>query len=102
VYVFCAEWCKTCRDLRSSLPASFYTEVRWIDIEEFSAWADELPIELFPTIAIYRDGRWTHWGATEPCWAQIEMIAHSSTIKIEPGILEPLEQIRASHAKRGA
>lgn len=96
VYLLCAEWCKVCRDLQASIPIEARSTVRWVDIEKSCQFADELEIENFPTVAVFRDQRWTYWGITEPRWSQLLKVAQLSNVTIAPEIIYQLNYLRSS------
>jgi hypothetical protein len=95
VYVLCAEWCKVCRDLLESAPEEFDFTMKWIDIERSAKWTDDLAVETFPTLAVFRNERWTYWGAAEPLWPQIARLAQIANLALEPEIAHRLDQLRA-------
>ena len=70
VVCFCAAWCDTCDGVRTALEriaardssASYV----WLDIEDDAALMDDIEIENFPTLAVYRDGSPLFFGVSPP------------------------------------
>jgi thioredoxin 1 len=80
----CAAWCGTCREfeeafatLRAERPDRRFI---WIDIEDDSALADDLDIENFPSLAVFKGNVPLFYGVTEP---HLRMVAR---------LLDALEQ----------
>lgn len=78
------------------MPTQASSTVRWVDIEKSCQFTDELEIENFPTVAVFRDQRWTYWGATEPIWSQLLKVAQLSSVTIKPEIIYRLDYLRSS------
>jgi len=70
VLALCAEWCGTCRAFRPVLEqlalAHPHIAFSWLDIEAEADLANDLDVETFPTLAIFRDGAPLYFGASLP------------------------------------
>ncbi|MCK9260966.1 MAG: thioredoxin family protein [Azoarcus sp.] len=70
VLALCAEWCGTCRSFRPVLEqlalAHPHIVFSWLDIEDEADLANDLDVETFPTLAIFRDGAPLYFGASLP------------------------------------
>jgi len=70
VVTFCAQWCGTCRsfedELRKLLDAHSHTRLLWLDIEDDAELVDDIDVENFPTVAIFRSGTPLYFGTTLP------------------------------------
>ena len=67
---FCAAWCNTCGDFRTTFdrlaaerPATRFV---WLDIEDDAETVGDVDVENFPTIAVYAGSRLLHFGVTLP------------------------------------
>ncbi|MBX3609377.1 MAG: hypothetical protein KF871_05720 [Hydrogenophaga sp.] len=54
VLVLCADWCTQCRAFREVTASMDTVPLHWIDIEDAGLDADELQIDAFPSVAIFR------------------------------------------------
>lgn len=95
LYIFCAEWCGVCRGLRESVPTSVKPCLNWIDIEEDGDLVGDLEIENFPTIAIWRDGRWVFHGVVKPYWEPMIDMLTSAEMHVEKAVGLTLSRMRA-------
>ncbi|PKO57010.1 MAG: thioredoxin [Betaproteobacteria bacterium HGW-Betaproteobacteria-13] len=70
VLALCADWCGTCRSFRPVLEqlAAEHPHIvfSWLDIEDEADLANDLDVETFPTLAIFRDGAPLYFGASLP------------------------------------
>ena len=70
VVCFCAAWCDTCDGVRSALERIAVRDGNgayvWLDIEDDAVLVDDIEIENFPTLAVYRDGRPLFFGVSPP------------------------------------
>ena len=70
VVCFCAAWCDTCDGVRAALERIAAHDEKgtyiWLDIEDDAALVDEIEIENFPTLAVYRDGKPLFFGVSPP------------------------------------
>ena len=70
VVAFCAQWCGTCRDFQPLLQrvASAHPDIvfSWADIEDDAEFVGDIEVDTFPTLALIREGRVLHFGATLP------------------------------------
>jgi hypothetical protein len=54
VVVLCADWCVQCRSFREVADGLNDPALHWVDIEDENLDADELGIQAFPTMAVFR------------------------------------------------
>ena len=70
VVCFCAAWCDTCDGVRTALARIAARDGEstyiWLDIEDDAALVDEIEIENFPTLAVFRDGNPLFFGVSPP------------------------------------
>ena len=70
VVCFCAAWCDTCDGVRTALQRIAARDDNgtyiWLDIEDDAALVDDIEIENFPTLAVFRDGRPLFFGVSPP------------------------------------
>jgi thioredoxin reductase (NADPH) len=70
VVSFCAAWCETCNEFRAGYErlakARPHAAFVWIDIEDDAAWAGDVDVENFPTLAVYRGAAALHFGVSLP------------------------------------
>ena len=70
VVCFCAAWCDTCDGVRTALERIAARDEKgtyiWLDIEDDAALVDEIEIENFPTLAVFRDGKPLFFGVSPP------------------------------------
>jgi thioredoxin reductase (NADPH) len=70
VVALCAAWCDTCNEFRTTLQriakARPYLSFLWLDIEDDSEICEDIDVENFPTLAIYRGARLLHYGVSSP------------------------------------
>jgi hypothetical protein len=52
VLIVCATWCAVCRDYKSMVEGNLEITPIWVDVDDFETIADEISIEIFPTIVI--------------------------------------------------
>lgn len=91
VIAFCAQWCGTCREFQPIVDAlaACHPEARftWLDIEDDAELVDDVDIENFPTLAIFRDGLPVYFGTTLPLEkvvAQLLRAAGDSNVPLSP------------------
>jgi len=70
VVAFCAAWCDTCGEFRSTFervaaarPEALFV---WLDVEDDAEICGDVDVENFPTLAIYRGGTLLHFGVSLP------------------------------------
>lgn len=60
VVVFCAQWCSTCREFRfvlDPLTAQYPNIIPvWLDTEDDAEVTNDIEVDNFPTVAIYKQG----------------------------------------------
>jgi thioredoxin 1 len=70
VVALCAAWCDTCNEFRATLERIAKARpdlvFLWLDIEDDSEICEDIDIENFPTLAIYRGARLLHYGVSLP------------------------------------
>ena len=81
VVCFCAAWCDTCDGVRTALERIAARDENgtyiWLDIEDDAALVDEIEIENFPTLAVYRDGGPLFFGVSLPQEGVIARTLHA-------------------------
>lgn len=93
VFLICAEWCGVCRKLRTSAPLWPNGTLFWIDLDESEQILEGLDVEHFPTLAVFRGGKWVYWGSCEPTWLQIIRTAESARIDVDPTLISHLNRM---------
>lgn len=82
VVAFCAQWCSTCREFHPLLErlAAAHPDIvfSWADIEDDADLVGDIEVETFPTLALLRDGRTLHFGATLPLEAVLTRLLHNT------------------------
>ena len=70
VVALCAAWCHTCEEFRPAyeriareFPGAAFV---WLDIEDDSDRVDDVEVEDFPTLAVFRGGVPVHFGPSLP------------------------------------
>ena len=88
----CADWCGTCRTFRPVLgqlaAAHPHIVFSWLDIEDEAVLANDLDIETFPTLVIFRDGAPLYFGPSLP---MMDVVA--KLIRAAEATAGPLSQI---------
>lgn len=89
----CAAWCGTCREfeeafatLRAERPDRRFI---WIDIEDDSALADDLDIENFPSLAVFKRDVPLFYGVTEPHLRMVARLLDALEQEAEPATVPP-------------
>jgi thioredoxin reductase (NADPH) len=82
VVAFCAQWCSTCREFYPLLEriAAAHPDIvfSWADIEDDADLVGDIDVETFPTLALLRDGRILHFGASLPLEAVVKRLLHNT------------------------
>lgn len=70
VVAFCAAWCRTCDEFRATFEALArarpHADFVWLDVEDDAELLDDIDVENFPTLAVYRGGATLHFGVSLP------------------------------------
>lgn len=73
--LFCAAWCNTCAEIRAAYERIANARPQhvfvWLDIEDNAEICDEVDIENFPTLAVFRGTTLRHFGVSLPQEATI-------------------------------
>ena len=110
VIALCAEWCGTCRTFRPMLEqlAAEHPHIAfsWLDIEDEADLANELDVETFPTLAIFRDGAPLYFGPSLPMADVVAKLVRAAEAAcgplslIPPEIFDMADALFASDAER--
>ena len=97
IYVFCAEWCGVCRELKRSIPSNVGKRLRWVDIEADAHMVEGLDIENFPTLAVFRDDGWVFYGAVAPYWETINGMRRFAGMELDEALRLALSRVRGQY-----
>jgi thioredoxin reductase (NADPH) len=88
VVALCAAWCDTCTEFRTTFERIAATRPDtlfvWLDIEDDAAICDDIDVENFPTLAIYRGATLLHYGASLPQEATVARLVDEMAGRSEP------------------
>lgn len=93
VVALCAAWCDTCTEFATTLERIAQTRPEilfvWLDIEDDSEICDDIDVENFPTLAIFRGERLLHYGISLPLQGTVSRLIDEIAARPEIGVNAP-------------